>query len=68
MSDMMKVMHELNEYKAVKNKRRSYELAFEKLVDKIVLQYGINRLECSKIVEEDIAPKINKDKKQVRFE
>lgn len=68
MSDMAKVMHGLSEYKAVKRTRRSYDLALEKLVDKIVLEYGINRDECLKTVEQDIAPKINKYKKQVRFE
>lgn len=68
MSDMAKVMHGLSEYKAVKRTRRSYDLALDKLVDKIVLEYGINRDECLKTVEQDIAPKINKYKKQVRFE
>ena len=42
--------------------------AHNKLVDKVVHAYGINKKECSKLILEMTAPVIPSKKKCVRFE
>lgn len=42
--------------------------AHNKLVDKVVHAYGMNKKECSKIILEMTAPVLPSKKKRVRFE